>query len=161
MFLCVFCSLGGLLALWVCSQSRHGEKNAFHYFALWLFFYSTSLQSSNGRSRQKQIAARLESNRPHFNVPPLRDWLLCYSPAWAPSSPPTYLYRESRRCLDLTSDKCFIQMLLSHIVEEVMNSRAVMAAGAVSPCRAWTRRGQRLHGCKIKFNVPFVAGEGA
>lgn len=39
------------------------------------------------------------------------------------------LYRESRRYLDLTRDKCFIQMLLSHIVEEVMNSCA--AAGPV------------------------------
>lgn len=40
------------------------------------------------------------------------------------------LYRESRRCSALTPDKCFIQMLLSHIVEEVMNSCAA-AAGPV------------------------------
>lgn len=33
----------------------------------------------------------------------------------------TCLNRRSRCYSDLTRDKCFIQMLLSHIVEEVMN----------------------------------------
>lgn len=108
-----------------------------------------------GGHREKQIAPLLTSNRPHFNVPPLRDSLLCYSQVWAPFSLLhvfMYLYRERRRYSVLTWDKCFIQMLLSHIVQEVMNSCAA-ASRPGSPCQAWARG--RRSSTAAKLNLMF------
>lgn len=52
----------------------------------------------------------------------------------------------------LTRDKCFIQMLLSHIVGEVMNPGA--GARPRSPCQV--ELGGRS---KIKSNVPATTGK--
>lgn len=54
-----------------------GEK----YISLLCFvaFFPRHYKAVMGGHREKQIAPLLTSNRPHFNVPPLRDSLLCYS----------------------------------------------------------------------------------
>lgn len=49
-------------------------------------------------------------------------------------------------------------MLLSHIVEEVMNSRGA-AAGPVPRVKAGRGTGSTIHSSKIKFNVQSVAGK--
>lgn len=121
-------------ALWGAELKRTvGAGGGEKYISLLCFvaFFPRHYKAVMGDHREKQIAPLLASNRPHFNVPPLRDSLLCYSRVWAPPCLlPVFmnLYRESRRYSDLTRDKCFIQMLLSHIVEEVMNSCAAAAA---------------------------------
>lgn len=132
------------------------------YISLLCFaaFFPRHYKAVMGDHGEKRIALLLTSSRPHSNVPPLRDSLLCTVESGRTPPPPqalARLYRRRRRYAVLTWDKCFIQMLLSHIAEEVMNSRAA-PAGPVHRVKPELRG---LRGSKIKFNVQSATGEGA
>lgn len=75
---------------------------------------------------KKRIVSQPTTYKPYSNVPRPGSLQLCNSRVRR--IPPLlfliYLYRERRSYTVLTRDKCFIQMWLSHIVEEVMNSCA-------------------------------------
>lgn len=99
-------------------------------------FFSTSLQSGNGHERNGLLCyshpTGLISMCHHYQTG-------CFvtvrcEPPFFPLLPVfMYLYGGRRRYSVLTRDKCFIQMLLSHIVEEVMNSRRAAARGPAFP----------------------------
>lgn len=105
--------------------------------------FSKTVMEYHGK---KQIVSQPTSNKPYSNVPRPCDFQLCYSQVRG--LPPLlfliYLYRESRSYTVLTRDKCFIQMWLSHIVEEVMNSRAPAGpVHRVKPAQGGTRLQQQ------------------
>lgn len=111
-----------------------GGGGGIHFITLLGGIFSTSLQSGNGHERNGLLCyshpTGLVSMCHHYETG-------CFVTVRCGRLPPPphpvfmYLYGESRRCSVLTPDKCFIQMLLSHIVEEVMNSHRLAAAGLV------------------------------
>lgn len=122
-------------------KTIQGEENKSHYFA-WCYFSKIVMEYHD----KKQIVSQPTSNKPYSNVPRPCDFQLCYSQVRG--LPPLlfliYLYRESRSYTVLTRDKCFIQMWLSHIVEEVMNSCAPAGpVHRVKPAQGGTRLQQQ------------------